>query len=258
MKRALSPSTVVLAFALLFIFLVAPEIVVAAITLLITLLIGWWPSMVRLIRAWHPGAGGIALFILAVVLLLAGSHSFARWLYASLRDRSGSRWPASWRWKWTLCGYAILACTLVAICCLVLTTHQIYWFSKSSDPILDDVSGKQVGPFIVASDLQKDAEELQWDTAKTRDVFLKKEVVVNGKPATETIQPVWIEKDDHTLRAIILIPRRPLIRATAWVAVLQPGKELASYKLDELPRVLASFGIGSTGQIPSLPAPLLP
>jgi hypothetical protein len=80
----------------------------------------------------------------------------------------------------------------------------------------------------------------------------------NGQPATETIQPVWIEKDDHTLRAIILIPRRPLVRATASVSVLQPGTKIASHKLDELPQVLASFGIESTGQIPSRAAPLLP
>jgi len=224
----------------------------------VTLLLGWWPSMVRLIGAWHPSRNGIALFVFAVILLVAGSHSFLRWLYGSLRNRSDSRWPAAWRWKWTLCGYAILACTLVAICCLVLTIHQVYWFSKSSDPMFADPSRKQVGTFIVASDLQKDAEELQWNTTKIRDVFLKKEVVVNGQPATETIQPVWIEKDDHSLRAIILIPRRPLQREEARVAVLKPGTNLAFYKLDELPQVLVSCGIGSTGQGPSRAAPLLP
>lgn len=63
----------------------------------------------------------------------------------------------------------------------------------------------------------------------------------------ETIHPVWIEKDSETLRAIVLIPRRPLIRAEARVVVLQPGTNYA-VGVDELPRVLASFGIGSTGQ----------
>jgi len=267
MKRALSVipvllldvlrlAVLLLALALVFILLVEPGILAAPITLLI----GWWPSLARLARAWHPSPAGIALFIFAVVVLVAGSHSSLRWLYASLRNRVDTRWPAKWRLKWTVCGHAILACTLVAICCVVLTTHQIYWISKSSDPLLADRVEQRFGVQDAATTLQTEAELSQWDSAKIRESFLQKEIgwSWSRQPATEAIQPVWIEKDDHSLRAIILIPRRPLQREEARVAVLKPGTNLAFYKLDELPQVLVSCGIGSTGQGPSRAAPLLP
>jgi hypothetical protein len=215
----------------------------------VTLLLGWWPSMVRLIGAWHPSRNGIALFVFAVILLVAGSHSFLRWLYASLRNQSDSRWPAYWRWKWTVCGFAMLACGLLAICCLVLTTHQIYWISKSSDPLFADPFRKGL---TVAMELQTKADELRWNSLKTHEAFLRNDLYGGSARsediAAETIQPVWIEKDSQTLRAIVLIPRRPLFRTTAWVAVVQPGTNYF-VKLDELPQVLASFGIGSTAQV---------
>jgi hypothetical protein len=110
----------------------------------------------------------------------------------------------------------------------------------------------------MAMDLQKEADLLHWDSAKTRESFLQNDSAGSGQPAAETIQPVWIEKDDHSLRAIILIPRRPLFRASAWVSVLQPGTNVANYQLDELPQVLASFGIGSLAQKSSRATPLLP
>ena len=174
MKRRVSRLAVLFGIALLFLFLIFPgHLLVAPIILRITLLIGWWPSMVRLIRAWHPGAGGIALFVFAVVLLVAGSHSFLRWLYASLRNGNDSRWPANWRWKWTVCGLAMLACALLAICSLVLTTHQIYWISKSSDPLFAAPFRKRNEVRGEAISLQMDADKLQWDSAKTRESFLK-------------------------------------------------------------------------------------
>jgi len=228
---------------LLFALLIDPGILAAPITLLI----GWWPSMLRLGGAWRPTLNGTVPFVLTVVVMVAGGHVFLRWLYATVRGGKDSRWPIKWRWKWTGCGFAILGCTLLAICSFILTTHQIYWISKSSDPLVGDPFTERSGLSIVAMCLQTEANESQWDSVKTRESFLHSDFTRFGQPAAETIQPVWIEKDNHSLRAIILIPRRPLHRAVARIAVLQPGAKSTNYNLGELPQVLASFGIGNAG-----------
>jgi hypothetical protein len=61
----------------------------------------------------------------------------------------------------------------------------------------------------------------------------------------EVFQPVWIGGEAHRLSAIILIPRRPMHRAKAKFALVQPGTNLVMKGLEELPQVLRSFGIGS-------------
>jgi hypothetical protein len=140
---------------------------------------------------------------------------------------------------------------------MVLTTHQLYWMSKSSDPLFSDPIRERLPMVRMGADLQKKAEELHWDSVKTRESFMHDTAFGFGEPPTEAIQPVWIENDEHSLRAIVLIPRRPLHRASARVTVLRPGTN-SIHRLEELPKVLASFGIGrgeqpSTGAVTLLP-----
>lgn len=255
MKRiVLRLAVLPVAVFLFFILMIGPGLLAAPIILLV----GWWSSMARLIKAWHPGSVGVALFVLAVVLMVAGTHWFLRWVYASARHPAADRVSTEWRWKWTLCGFGVLTCSLLAICAMVLTTHQTYWISKSSDPLFSDPFRERLRTLSIAVNLQRQADELQWDSIKTRECFLQKNSTVSGQPATEAIQPVWIEKDEHSLRAIILIPRRPLHRATARLAVLQPGTNFTTHRLEELPTVLASLGIDQTSHNPSGPVSLLP
>jgi hypothetical protein len=239
---------------LFFILMIAPGLLAAPITLLI----GWWPSMARWIKAWHPGSIGVALFVLAVVLMVAGTHWFLRWVYASARNPEAGRVPTAWRWRWTLCGFGVLTCSLLALCAMVLTVHQIHWFSTSSAPWFSDPFRERVRMLGVAVNLQKQADELQWDSLKTRECFRQKSSTIPGQPAAEAIQPVWIEKDGHSLRGIILIPRRPLHRATARLVVLRPGTNYTTHRLEELPTVLASLGIDKPGPGPGGPVSLLP
>jgi hypothetical protein len=191
---------------------------------------------------------------LAIVVLVAGTHAFARWLYLHLR-RGESSFPPNWRWKWTLGGFGIVFCALAAIGSLVLTTHQVYWLSKSSEPLFADPFRERVGMWNVAEELQKKAEEVQWDAPKTQEAFWKATSLMTAQPVSETLQPIWVEQNDHQLRAIILVPRRPAFRDRARMAVVQQGTKLVYRKLDELPQVLASFGIGEVARTDK-PAPL--
>ena len=253
-RSLLRIAVIALAVVLLFIVMVGAGFLAAPVTLFI----GWWASLVRFLKAWHFNSNAVWLFLFAMVALVAGTHVFLRWLYASLKNKPESNFPSRWPWKWTLCGCAMLFCALLAICCVVLTTHQVYWMSKSSDPFFADPFREKSSTLLAAMTLQKDAEELNWDSGKTPASFWQAVSTGIGKPAWETVQPVWIEKDSHTLRAVILIPRRPMFHAKSRLAIIQPGSELAMRNLNELPRVLSSFGISDITEGSNRPTALLP
>ena len=254
MKRTfLRIGVMAVAVLLVFVVLVGPGI----LAIPITLLIGWWSSLVRLLKIWHPAPHAVLLFTLTVILIVAGTNAFMRWLYACLRSGVGSTKAPAWRWKWTMCGYAMLFCALLAICSVVLTTHQLYWMSKSSDPLFTDPFREKLVTLNAAMMLQKDAEDVQWDSAKTRAAFWQQDFTRAGQPASEAIQPVWIEKDG-VMRGVILVPRHPLQSVTARLTVIQPGTNLVTRNLSELPQVLASFGIGNTSEGSNRPTASLP
>jgi hypothetical protein len=254
MRRAVIRLAVLLTMVLLlFILLIGPGLLAAPITLLI----GWWSSIARLLKVWHPGSSGIALFLLAVLVMVAGTHLFLRWVFASAHEPAEDRVPPEWRWKWTVCGFGLVTCSLLAICAMVLTTHQIYWISRSADSLFTDPFRERVRVLSFAVTLQKAADELQWNSLKTRAFVLQKSFT-GSDVMTEAIQPVWIEKDEHSLRGIVLVPRRPMHRATARLTVLRPGTNYTTHRLEELPAVLASFGIGSARPSSNEPVSLLP
>lgn len=226
----------------------------------ITLLAGWALSAARLIRAWHPTPGEVVLFALAVVVLVAGSHAFLRWLHASVQThREGNEAEQGhWRWKWTFAGFGFAFCALLAIVSVVLTAHQVYWMANATDPWFVSSKWERFQAIRVASDLQLAADSHQWDSAKTQAAFWRTDSANATAPAWETFQPLWVAQDERTLRAVVLIPRRPVQRAHAGLVVLQPGTNFTSLKLGELPQVLASLGIVRLADVAEKRAPLLP
>lgn len=209
----------------------------------LTLLFGWAPSSARLLGAWHPNLQTMAMLGLALIGLVAGTHGFMRWLYASLADDGKNpRFPI-WPWRWSLCGFGIAFCALLAMGAAMLTTHQIYWLSKTDQPWF--VSSRQRFEILLAAiEFRKQAETLRWSSAETRAAFWGMRLS-NSQPVGEQFQPVWIEKDKTTLQAVLLIPRRRAFEGRAGFVVIQPGnKYYERQKLESLPTVLASFGIG--------------
>ena len=106
-----------------------------------------------------------------------------------------------------------------------------------------------------ARQLQVEAEEVEWETDQTQAMFWRGDSR-NDRKTYEAIQPVWIEKETGTLQAIILIPRRPLHRASARISIIQPGGQMTTRRLNELPAVLVSFGLSDAmGQQMQQPRP---
>lgn len=225
-------------------FLMIPEFVVALFFTALTILFGWIPSATRLIGGFRASLGGVALLTLAMVSMIAGTHAFLRWLFRHWRDDQNAPRGAQWRWKWTLSGYGMIACSLLAISGAILTTHQIYWLSKSTDPLFADPFRERFAVQRLAMSLKSEGDASRWDISELRKSLLKESY---QDLASDAFDPVWIEKEDHSIQAVILIPRHPLLRSSAKVAVLRPGTNEAMYALDELPNVLRSFGI-STGK----------
>lgn len=234
--------------AMMFLLLLLPEIGVPLLILMITLVIGWYFSLVRVFEGWHSSETSVFLFGLALLVLVARSHFCLRWLYASLQTRQRDL-LVKWRWKWTLCGYAMLSCGLMAIGSLMLTTHQLYWLSKSSDPMFADPVRERLHALHDISGFQKSAEDVQWNEGKTRASFLGSDDINSNKLLYDVFEPVWVEKDTQTLAAVILIPRHPLNRSAVRVAIVQPGTN-TTRPLSELHQVLASFGIDNTNAGP--------
>jgi hypothetical protein len=227
------------------------------------LLLGWLPSSVRLLKAWQANPGSAALFLLALVGLIAGTHAFFRWLIGNLKNQpeKSEGLPSSWRWKWTLCGYAVFFCAFLAIVSLILTVHQTYWISKSVDPWFVESVRSRIGIYSVAASLNREADRLKWEISKTRESFLRLRTggpANQDQPAWEQVRPLWVQKDESTLRAIVLIPTRPLLRAKAKFAVIQPGTNVISKELNELPQTLAAFGLARPAENTEKRPALLP
>jgi hypothetical protein len=230
---------------LVFMVMVAPGLVLEPP---ITLLMGWWPSAVRMCKAWHPHQTGVVWFLLAAIVLVAGTQAFLQWLATRWNGKPAGAAAPRWRWRWTLGGFGIIFCSLAAICSLVLTTHQFYWISKSSDGLFASSSRPGFETHATARGLQRIADEVEWDSLKTREAFWRGGWTAPGQSAWEETQPVWIEQDGHRLRAVVLIPRRPLRRDWAQIAVLQPATDVTLHELGELPQVLGAFGIGDAAK----------
>jgi len=204
---------------------------------------GWISAMLRYVAVWHPSLSSIIWFSAALATLIVGAHLFLGWLYSSIRGEQLGSLPVNWRWKWTLCGFGAAACSLLAIVCIVLTTHQVFWMSKSSDSLLVELTIDRAVIRSVAQDLKRAAEAEHWDSGKIRAGFYRQQDAILKGVAVEGFEPVWVSGDNQSLRAIILSPRSPLHRSTASVIVIAPDKENAAHPLDELQQVLVSLGV---------------
>ncbi len=253
-RTSFSAVVLLVGFILLFTAMINPGFLMPPMALLV----GWWPAMARLAHAWQPTFDHLLVTGLAVALLVAGAHRFLGWVCANWNTDPENPGRRTWRWKWTLCGFGMLFCGLLAICSVVLTAHQLYWLSKSPDPMVGSVFRESSLARFFARTLQSQAEQVQWDTAQTRGWFEHSRVETAHSSAAEEFQALWVPRDESRLRAVILFPRHPLHHRLARIAIVQPGTAPASRPLDDLPAVLAAFGIGHETNTPAVRPSLLP
>ena len=68
------------------------------------LVFGWMHVMERAVPRIEVNVAGVATGLACIAAVVIALHYFAGWLYAEVRlKQARTDWPASWRWKWTLC-----------------------------------------------------------------------------------------------------------------------------------------------------------
>jgi hypothetical protein len=247
--RSSLPRLIPLAGFVLVILVVLDPGILSAFLPAIWLIVGWIPSSSRLILASHAAPASILWLALAAAALFIGSHTFLQWLHGNLVQKSpqlcnesGLTHQTPWRCRWTVCIFGIMFASLVSVGCGILTIHQVFWLSRSSEPWFVNVTQNRVLTIRAAHDLQVKAQACNWSTIETQTAFWASQV--DGNPVWEVIQPVWAEAEQGKLRAVVLIPRRLPLRDTIRFSILQPGTNVVTLKLEHLPRTLATFALG--------------
>jgi hypothetical protein len=224
-----------------FLLLLLPEIVVPWFITIVAVLFGWIPSGLRLAQACRPTFGASFVLALALAAFIGGTHFFISWMLRNWRDQQNLPRLAEWRWKWTLCGFGIIVCSVLAISALILTTHQIYWLAKSSDPLFVDPRHERFAVTRLAMTIKSEADASNWNPSSIRKLILSNDGFV--LPA-EVVDPVIMDKGGKSIKAIVLVCRHPLLQSGAKLAVVRPDTTNSILPVDELSNVLASFQDG--------------
>jgi hypothetical protein len=226
-------------FALIFLLLFMPEILV----LPVTLLSGWWPAGARLLPRVHELGMNLVWFFLGFVLLILFCQLFLRWLCGALKTGKEEKIEIhNWRFQWTMLGLGISGCSVLAIVSIVLVTHQLYWLSKGNDHWFENPYQESTITKVAANSLDINGRACAWNAQALATMFWNGGWKFENEPIWEQVKPIWITNGTSNLQAILLIPRQPRSVNSKWGLVI-PGTNVTFRRMDELPSVLASYGI---------------
>src|SRR5581483_1576209 len=122
---------------------------------------------------------------------VAGLHVFLRWLFASMRPASENGLSCQWPLKRTLCGMGILFCALLSAVAILLTTHQVYWFSRSSEAWFDDPVRLIIRTRMMASRIKKLCGNVDWNRTRVESAFWEGNCEGLEPSPWDSVQPVW-------------------------------------------------------------------
>jgi hypothetical protein len=225
------------------------------------LLTGWVAAGSRYWRALHPDASSLVFFAGAVSVLIAGTHAVLAWLRRSRSGRVHGKEVSAppWRWKWTISGFAIGFCVLAATTSAILTTHQVFWLSRSDEPwFVDRLRGLRT-MHRTASELRALAERNDWDVNSVQAKFPELRSSRNDVLIWDFLQPIWVKSNSSKLKAVLLVPRT--VSTERWpklFAVVARGSNVTTISLEKLPSVLEAYGITAADETNRLRPELLP
>jgi hypothetical protein len=212
-----------------------------------TLLFGWVNSLRRLWSGWSPSPATLGLILVALLVLLSGTHGFFAWLRAQARPGEGGApdGPSrSWPWRWTLSLHAGFWLILLAIVSLICITHQAFWMVVSKEPLF--VS--RWWPARARADLHRAAQALaeagaahHWDPVKIRAAVWQEQAPSGGDQDAlwECHHLVLAPAPDGRLAAAIILPREPRARFKVGLAIVKPDAEPQYQPAESLSQILA-------------------
>ena len=98
----------------------------------LTLAIGWVKSTGRFLSLVQLSAPTVGWSIIALGVLLAGTHAFCAWVRQARTGTIGA-----WPWRWTCSFYCALALVLFASAAFVGIAHQTGWMITSKEPFFN-------------------------------------------------------------------------------------------------------------------------
>ena len=137
----------------------------------------------------------------------------------------------------------MLSCALVATACLVMTVHQIFWLSHSSDPLLASVF--RYDTMMAVHTVRRAGETEGRETSKIRSQY--------SLVLLEATQAIFVGEENKPVRAVILIPRHPLHRADSKIVIVENGTDQVSLDRGRLAEVLARYGLTTSNNPDSGP-----
>lgn len=224
-----------------FILLLIPGL----IDLLVAPLVGLVAAPRRVLSLWQPTLHGLLLFGIAVVVLVMGTHSFLAWVFKARNRKlqADAKSTRPWRLPWTLCGFGMICCTLVAVVSTVLIAHQTYWLRHSSEPWFVNSSSQKLERIVMVNSLRALAEEKQWAAEPIRAALTQATTTRRDQALWEEYEPVLIGDNTGKLKAVLMVPREVSKQSYQQVLIMQPASGVSWQPLAKLPQLLASVGL---------------
>ncbi len=195
----------------------------AAPRIAFSLIVGWLGFLARVIPAMEVNWSGIGMALVCSVLIVAGLHSLAVWIFGHV-TRTLKQTPASnWRWSWSVSLYLGLWLVFMAIMGAVGVAHQVGWLVRAKEPLM--VQRKFRGAERI--DLQQFALELYtaadangWKADFIRKDFAALSSRFTRRPALEDYHMLPLGGEQGEVTSVVVFPRDPAaFTATGFVQV---------------------------------------
>ena len=173
----------------------------ALVLIPLTLAIGWVKSTGRFVSVVQLSAPTVAWSIIALGVLLAGTHAFCTW---ARQARTGT--VGVWPWRWTCSFYCALALVLFASAALVGIAHQTGWMISSQEPVFKSRKAtlqEWMQLRNVGKEILERARTNEWNFAR-----LKSDLTAQGS-TWEEFAFYFVGDSNGTPDCVILLPRNP-------------------------------------------------
>lgn len=244
MKRALRLFAYTLAGLLAFILLV-PFFPFGALKVIVTVMFGWIGFLRRVVPEITTNWSGIGMVLLCSLLIVAGIHWLAKWIYAHNKSDENRHW----RWQWSFSLYAALWLLFAAAMGVTGFVHQLGWLVSSKESLFtrrEYVGHTRSSMRQAVHEIRFTAEDADWNLDDTRKQFLTESLFQSyaRRRSIEDFHIIFIPGKQGKLAAAIVFPRNADHRELTGFIMINAQTENweEQHPMKDLPGVLARLG----------------
>lgn len=177
------------------------------------LVVGWMGFLARVIPAMEVNWSGIGMAVACSVLIVAGLHSLAVWIFGHV-TRTLKQMPASnWRWSWSVALYLGLWLVFMAIMGAVGVAHQVGWLVRSKEPLMvqrEYRGAARIDLQEFGRDLAEALDSSRWKADSVREAIMNLTSWVTRHAAVEDYHFVPLGSEQGKVTAVAIVPGTPL------------------------------------------------